>query len=154
MAAANDNITITVRNFRYKERQFTVSRNITIMTLQGLLFDEEDFLIFDEENSPYRRPSLFNIRLCIISDDHPPVIFNKLDRTLAQYNINDGDVINALMDPNEEYYNLNVMPPPLTLTAHHAYNPANFPMPGGKRSRRNRNRKTRSRRNRKTRNRK
>jgi len=152
MAAANDDITITVRNFRYKEKQFTVSRNMTIMALQGLLFDEEDFLIFDQENAPYRRPTRFNIRLCIISDNHPPVIFNKLDRTLAQYNINDGDVINALMDPNKEYYNLNDMPPPLALMAYHAYNPANFPMPGGKRSRRNR--KTRNRRNRKTRNRK
>lgn len=151
MAAANDNITITVRNFTYKERQFTVSRNMTIMALQGLLFDEEDFLIFDQENAPYPEPTRFNIRLCIISDNHPPVIFNKLDRTLAQYNINDGDVINALMDPNEIYFNLNVMPPALPLMAHHAYNPANFQMPGGKRSRRNRNRKSRNRKTRRSR---
>lgn len=103
--AANDNITITVVNFRGTSRPFTISRNTTIMALQQILFNEKDFLTV--KGHPYFEPTIYNIRLCIISEDHLPVIFNKLDRTLAQYNINDGAVINALFDPIDFYYNTN-----------------------------------------------
>ena len=154
--AANDNITITVVNFRGTPRPFTISRNITIMALQQILFDEEDFLIVKDPS--YHTPTIFNIRLCIISNGHLPVIFNKLDRTLAQYNINNGAVINALFDPIDFYYNTNAPRSAETSSLLHSINTGrsfldsltagvNDNSQGGKRSRR----KTRSRKTRRSR---
>ena len=156
--AAKDDITITVENFRGEQRDFTISRNITIGALQQILFDQEDFLIFEDPSYP--KPTIFNIRLYIISKDNVPVIFSKLDRTLAQYNINGGAVIKALFDPINFYYNTNAQPSAETVSRLNSIRTGrsfleslnaglNDNRQGGKRSRR----KTRSRksRNRKTR---
>jgi hypothetical protein len=148
--AANDNITITVVNFRGKKEPFTISRNITIMALQQILFDKKDFLIFEDPSYP--TPTIFNIRLCMISDGIP-VIFNKLDRTLADYNIDKGAVINALFDPIDFYYNTNAPPSDDTLSRLHSIKTGRSFLDsltaglngsqGGKRSRRKSRRKSR-----------
>ena len=106
--AASDDIIIKVKNFRGDQREFELSRNITIGALQQIIFDEKGFLIFEDPSYP--KPTIYNIRLCIMSEDKVLVIFSKLDRTLAQYNINDGTVINAFFDPNNYYYNTNAQP--------------------------------------------
>lgn len=150
MAAANDNITIMVRNLAHGPAQpITISRNATIMDLQREITASGIVDTFPENLKLFKNSTRNNMSVDIFDPD----------MTIADCNINDGEEIYALM------HDVNYLPPmplaPPILRRHDAYNPAfNGTMNeylrrgrnGGKRSRRNR--KTRSRRNRKTRNRK
>jgi len=139
MAAANDIITITVVDLAHGKHEVSISQNATIKDLQIEIL----------RLGIVEAPSEFNLRLWKPSNNGiTPIIFDKLDRTLAMYGINNDATIHVLMDPEQRYHNLN-FPPVLTLSRQNAYNPAH----GGKRSRRNkrtrRNRNRKSRRNRK-----
>ena len=137
MAAANDEITITIIDLAYKDHEVSISQNATIESLQSKILE---LGIVDA-------PSRIHIRLWKPANNGiTPIIFDKLDRTLANYQINNNDRIHVLMDPDQTYYNLNT-PPVLTLRKTQRYNPGI----GGKRSRRNKRtrRNKKSRRNRK-----
>lgn len=149
MAAANDNITITVRNLAYESREFTISRNATIMELQRAITDSGFVTTFPENLRLFKESTRNNMSVDIFDPN----------RTIADCNINNGDEIHAIM------HDVNYVPPRprLGLLQVHTFNPANGSFNeylrretrGGKRSlRKSRNRKSRNRRNRKTHNRK
>lgn len=153
MAAANDNITITVRNLVYESREFTISRNATIMELQRAITDSGFVTTFPENLRLFKGSTRNNMSVDIFDPN----------RTIADCNINNGDEIHAIM------HDVNYVPPRPRLgllQVHTLFNPASGSFNeylrqdrhGGKRSRRKtrsrRNRKSRSRRNRKTRHRK
>lgn len=128
MAAAND-ITITVIDLAYRKHNVSISQNATIKDLQNEIL----------ELRIVEAPSKFHLRLWKPSNNGiTPIIFNKLDRTLANYHINNNATIHVLMDPDQTYYNLNISFPQVKAK----FNYSN----GGKRSRRNRKSRCKSRR--------
>jgi hypothetical protein len=151
MAAANDNITITVRNLALESREFTISQNATIMDLQRAITDSGFVTTFPENLRLFKGSTRNNMSVDIFDPN----------MTIADCNIINGDEIHAIMH-DVNYYP--PAPPLLALSQEYTYNPAfngtfneylrRDRRHGGKRSRRNRNRKSRNRksRNRKTRN--
>lgn len=142
MAAANDMITITVVDLAHGPHEVSISQNATIKDLQIKIL----------ELKIVEAPSEFNLRLWKPSNNGiTAIIFDKLDRTLDMYGINNDATIHVLMDPEQRYHNLN-FPPVLTLSRMRGYHPGRNPAHGGKRTRRNRKsrRNHKSHRNKKT----
>jgi hypothetical protein len=146
MAAANDNITITVRNLALESREFTISRSATIMDLQRAITDSGFVTTFPENLRLFKKSTRNNMSVDIFDPN----------MTIADCNINNGDEIHAIMHDVNYYPPL----PRLALSRQYTYNPAiNGPLNeylrrdrhGGKRSRRNRNRKSRNRKTRRSR---
>lgn len=142
MAAANDNITIMVRNLAHGPAQpVSISPNATIMELQIAIINQHIVDTYPENLKLFKNSTRNNMSVDVFEPN----------RTIAECNIINGDEIYAIM------HDVNYAPPALGLSHQLTFNPAHGSLNeyirrerrGGKRSRRNR--KTRSRRNRKTR---